>query len=239
MHREYHRWFSPHLHRDMELLIFGHAGARVLVFPTSQARFYEWEERGMVGTLGHHLRHGWLQLFCVDSVDAESWYAWYRHPGERAWRQELYDRYLVHEVLPLTRWKNPNPYLITVGASLGAYHAANFAFRHPEQVGRVLGLCGVYDIRRFVRDFHNDTVYFHNPVDYIAGETDPARLEALRRLDIILTAGRDDPLLPSTLELSHGLWSKNIWHALRVWDGFAHDWPDWHKMVPLYIGGHD
>jgi esterase/lipase superfamily enzyme len=26
MNREYHRWYSPRLNRDMELLIFGHAG---------------------------------------------------------------------------------------------------------------------------------------------------------------------------------------------------------------------
>jgi esterase/lipase superfamily enzyme len=239
MHREYHRWHSPHLNRDMELLVFGHAGARVLAFPTSRARFHEWEDRGLIGTLGHHIEQGWLQVTCVDSIDTESWYAYHHHPGERVWRNELYDRYLLGEVLPLTRAKNPNPFLITVGASLGAYHAANFAFRHPEQVGRVLGLCGVYDIRRFLSGFYNETVYFHNPVDYIDGECDPGRLEALRRLDIILTAGQTDPLRHSSEELSHKLWQKNIWHALRIWDGFAHDWPYWHKMLPLYIGGHD
>ena len=26
MNREYHRWYSPSLGRDMEMLIFGHAG---------------------------------------------------------------------------------------------------------------------------------------------------------------------------------------------------------------------
>jgi len=40
MHRAYHRWHSPSLGRDMELLVYGHAGARVLVFPTSQGRFF-------------------------------------------------------------------------------------------------------------------------------------------------------------------------------------------------------
>src|ERR1043166_9136996 len=81
MHREYHRWFSPSLGRDMELLIFGHAGARVLVFPTSFARFHEWEDRGLIhGALGEHIRRGWLQVYCVDTVDGESWYARHRHP---------------------------------------------------------------------------------------------------------------------------------------------------------------
>ena len=86
MNREYHSWHSPALHRNMELLIFGHAGARVLVFPTSKGRFYEWEDRGMMGALGEHLEQGWVQLYCVDSVDEESWYAFWKHPGDRAWR---------------------------------------------------------------------------------------------------------------------------------------------------------
>ena len=95
MNREYHRWYSPALGHDMELLVFGHAGARVLAFPTSLARFYEWEDRGMIDALGHHLENGWIQLYCVDGIDREAWYARHRHPGDRAWRQTLYDRYLL------------------------------------------------------------------------------------------------------------------------------------------------
>src|SRR6187397_1061054 len=83
MLRHYHRWWSPSLHRDMELLVFGHHGARVLVFPTSLAHFYEWEDRGLIGALHEHLERGWLQLFCVDTVDRESWYNWGAHPADR------------------------------------------------------------------------------------------------------------------------------------------------------------
>src|SRR5262249_18518255 len=161
MRREYFRWLSPTLHRNMELLVFGHAGARVLVFPTSLGSFFEWEDRQMIATLRGHIERGWLQLFCVDSVDAESWYARHKHPGDRAWRHELYDRYPYHEVLPFTRHCNANPFLITTGASFGAYHAANFAFRHPEQVGRMLALSGVFDIKKFTDGYYNDTIYFN------------------------------------------------------------------------------
>ncbi|WP_433983403.1 hypothetical protein RBB78_19195 [Tunturiibacter empetritectus] len=74
MKREYHKWFSPSLGRDMELLVFGHAGYPAVVFPTSQGRFYEFEDRQMVSTVQDKLEHGHLQLYCVDSVDGESWY---------------------------------------------------------------------------------------------------------------------------------------------------------------------
>jgi esterase/lipase superfamily enzyme len=221
----------------MELLVVGHAGARVLVFPTSQGRFYEWEDRGMADALGEHLARGWLQLFCVDSVDAESWYARDRWPGDRAWRHELYDRYLLHEVLPFTWHVNRTPYLITTGTSLGAYHAVNFAFRHPHTVNRVLGMSGLYDIKQLTRGYSDANVYAHDPSHYMVNESDHGRLEALRRMDIILTVGRDDPHFEDNVHLSNTLWAKGVWHAFRPWDGWVHDWPWWHRMVREYIGG--
>jgi esterase/lipase superfamily enzyme len=198
----------------MELLIFGHSGARVLVFPTSMGRFYEWEDRGMAGALNEQLENGWLQMFCVDSVDEESWYARWKHPADRAWRQTQYDNYLLREVLPLSIQINSNPFLITTGASFGAYHALNFG----------------YD---------GDEVYYNNPLAYVPGEHDWGRLDALQRMDIILVTGADDPLRSNTEEMSAVLWRKGIGNALRVWDGWAHDWPWWKDMLARYIGGHD
>ena len=239
MHREYHRWFSPSLGREMELLQFGHGGARVLVFPTSMGRFHEWEDRGMVGTLAEHIERGWLQLWCVDSVDGESWYAKHKHPADRARRHEDYERYLLHEVLPLTVNRNANPYLIATGASFGAYHAANLAFRHPHLVGRLLGLSGLYDIKEQTGGWSNDTIYFNDPSAFVRNEHEHWRLEAMRRMDIIFAIGRDDPMRANNEWMSRVLWEKGIGNALRLWDGWAHDWPWWHRMVRQYIGGHD
>jgi esterase/lipase superfamily enzyme len=223
----------------MDLLVFGHAGARVLVFPTSMGRFYEWEDRGMIGTLGEHLERGWLQLYCVDSVDGESWYAKHRHPAERARRHGEYDAYIEHEVLPFTRHRNANPFLIATGASFGAYHAVAFAFRHPHLVGRVLGLSGAYDIRQMTEGYSDSDVYFANPSEFLIHEGDHGRLEAIRRIDIIFAIGRDDPSCWNNEQLSGTLWAKGIPHAFRVWDGWAHDWPFWQRMIRQYIAGHD
>ena len=223
----------------MELLVFGHAGARVVAFPTSQGRFFDWEDRGLIGALAEHLTNGWLQIFCVDSVDGESWFAKDRPPQDRARRHVQYDHYLLMEVLPLTTRLNPNEFLILTGASFGAYHAANFAFRHPHLARRVLGLSGFYDIRRWTGGYSDDNVYFNNPCEFLIHEHDPARLDALRRVEIILAIGRTDSALANNEYLSQVLWNKDIWHALRIWDGFAHDWPVWQEMLRLYIGGHD
>jgi esterase/lipase superfamily enzyme len=239
MKRDYRRWYSPSLGRDMELLIFGHAGARLLVFPTSMGRFFEWEDRGMTVVLNEHLERGWIQMYCVDSVDAESWYARWKHPADRALRQAQYDSYLLREVLPLSNQLNDNAFLITTGASFGAYQAINFAFRHPYLVGRTIGMSGIYDVRDWTDDYLDDNVYFNNPVSYIPNEHDHGRLAALRRMDIILVTGSDDPRRSGSEDLSTILWDKEIGNALRIWDGWAHDWPWWEKMIALYIGGHD
>jgi esterase/lipase superfamily enzyme len=239
MHREHHRWYSPALGRDMDLLVHGHAGARVLVFPSSMGRFFEWEDRGMMNALGHHIEQGWLQLYSVDSVDEESWYAKWKHPADRARRHAQYDAYLYHEVLPLTRAKNANPFCITIGASFGAYHAMTFGLRHPDAVGRIIGLSGLYDIREQTGGWSDETVYHYNPGDFIGGEHDPGRLALLENIDIVMAIGRDDPMRGNNEWFSGRLWSKGIWHALRLWDGWAHDWPYWQRMVVQYIGGSD
>ena len=223
----------------MELLVFGHAGARVLVFPTSMGSFYQWEDMGMMQTLSAALEQGQIQMYCIDSVDGESWYAKYKHPAQRALRHMQYDSYILNEVVPFSKQRNSNPFFIVTGASFGAYHAVNFAFRYPQLVDRVIGLSGFYDIRRFTEGYSNDDIYFNNPVAFIGNEHDPARLEALRHIDIILAIGRDDPSCASNEELSSILWSKNIWNALRIWDGWAHDWPWWRQMIEIYINGHD
>jgi esterase/lipase superfamily enzyme len=239
VHREYLSWYSPALRRPMDLLVFGHAGARVLVFPTSMGRFFEWEDREMVAAIGDMVRDGWFQLFCVDSVDAESWYNRHVHPGAGAWRHIEYERYLIDEVLPFTAHRNPNPYLITTGASFGAYHAVNFALRHPYLVGRALGLSGLYDIKRITGGYQDDVVWANDPTQYVQHEHDSRRLDALRRLDVILAIGRDDPSFANNEFLSGILWQRDIWHAFRPWDGWAHDWPWWRRMLRLYIGGPD
>ncbi len=239
MNREYHRWYSPSLNRDMELLIFGHAGARVIVFPTSKGKFYEWEDRGMMWALRDHLENGWLQMYCVDSIDAESWYNWGIHPGARGWRHTQYDNYIYHEVIPLSQSKNSSPFCITVGASFGAFHAMSFALKHPDRVGRVIGMSGLYDIRGFTGGYSDDNIYFNNPMQFIANEHDPRRLSLLRGMDIIIASGRDDRLIDSARAFSALLWSKGIGNALREWDGWSHDWPYWQRMIQLYIGGHD
>jgi len=239
MHHAYHRWISPSLGREMPIEVFGQAGARVLVFPTTLGNCSEWRDRHMHEVLSDHLESGWIQLFCLDQVHDESWYNKSIHPGARAWRHLQYDRYLLTEVLPFTEQVNPNPFVITVGASFGAYHAACFGFRHPGRVNRIIGMSGLYDVKSMTGGYSDLNVYRCNPFDFMRHEHDPARLAEFRRQDIIFAIGKDDPSHANNLAFSGMLWDRGIGNALREWDGWAHDWPYWEKMIRVYLGGHD
>ncbi|MBK8004615.1 MAG: esterase [Gemmatimonadetes bacterium] len=239
MHHETTTWYSHRLGRDMTLQVIGHAGARVLVFPTSMGTWREWPDRHMHEVLQDHIDAGWIQLFCLDQPHHENWGNDAVSPGHRSWTHIQYHAYVAEEVLPFTAGKNPNPFVIATGASLGATHAATFALKYPERVHRLVGMGGCYDLRRLTGGYHDENTYQVNPIAFMANEHDPGRLAAFRRQDLIFVIGRDDPMYRDNCDLSALLWSKGIGNALRVWDGHAHDWPYWERMVRLYLQGHD
>src|SRR5258706_12938025 len=216
MHHAHESWMSPTLGRQMPIEVFGHAGARVLVFPTTMGSCYEWGDRHMHEVLAEQLENGWIQLFCLDHVNDESWYNKGLHPGARAWRHLQYDRYLLYELLPFTEAQNPNPFVIATGASFGAYHAACFGFRHPDRVNRVIGMSGLYDVKQMTEGYSDGNVYQCNPFDFMRHEHDPGRLAAFRRQDIIFAIGRDDPSYGNNAELSAILWDRGIGNALAA-----------------------
>ena len=242
MHREYYEWLSPALDRQMEMLVFGTAGARVLFFPTRRARFFDYENWGVIEALRPKIEAGQLQLYCVDSIDGESLYCADKHPAERIQRHLQYERYILDEVVPLTRHLNPNMCLIAAGCSMGAYHAVNLAFRHPDLFGRVVGLSGRYDLTQHMACFRDlfqgyvdEAVYLNTPTRFIAHLDHDYYLDHLRRLDITLAVGETDAFLENNLVLSQQMQEKHITHQLYVWAGEAHTPTAWQHMVDLYL----
>jgi esterase/lipase superfamily enzyme len=236
MNREYHKWHSPRLGRDMETLVFGHAGLPALVFPTSRGRFFEFEDRGMVGAVQHKLDNGDLQLFCVDSVDAESWYNRNVHPRWRIARQMQYESYLLDEVLPLVRQKNQDPALAAVGCSFGGYHAANIALRHPDLFTAFLSMGGAFDISSFLHGYYDQDCYFNLPTHNIPNQSDAWYLDRWRRNTYVLATGTHDMCWDQNENLARVLRDKGIPVRLDVWgDNTGHDWPWWHRMFQEYI----
>jgi esterase/lipase superfamily enzyme len=242
MHREYHRWYSHRLGRDMELLVHGHAGAKVLVFPTRDGRFFEYENLRMVEVLRPKLEAGQLQLWCIDGIDQETFYCFWAHPADRVRRHIAFEEYILNEVMPLMRWKNPHDCTISHGLSLGAFHAANIAFRHPHLFRKLAAFSGRYDLTLNVEHFRDlldgwrdGNVYHNTPTHYLPNLNCNRRLGDLRRMDIVFTIGREDPFLDNNRHLSQILWDKGVWHAKHEWDDRAHSGYYWRRMAPLYL----
>ena len=238
MNREFHRWYSPSLGRDMDLLVFGHAGARVIVFPTSMGKFFEWEDQ----------RH-----------DRRARRAARARMAAAVLRRQRRRRQLVRQVEASGRSRvpsravrrlrprrgrcrfacrgNQNPFLMTTGASFGAYHAVTFALRYPHLVEP--GDRDERDVRHSATD---GWLLRRDDLPLQSGRLHPGRARsgapgALKRLDLILAIGRDDSMRGENEEFSGRLWSKGIWHALRIWDGWSHDWPYWREMIRVYGSG--
>lgn len=237
MQRDYAKWFSPSLGRDMEMLVFGHAGAPVIVFPSSMGSFHENEDMGMIGALADKIEAGHIQCYCVSSVDSESWYNTWAHPGGRVWRHVQYDAYLHNEVLPFIDSRNSNGYLITLGCSFGAYHAANFLFRHPERVHKLVALSGRYTMRNYLGGYFDDNVYYNSPMDFIGGMQDGYYKDLLRtKLLHFVVGGWDLPMcINETRQLHELLNMKGVGNTFEVWDDCGHDWPFWHRQARKFI----
>lgn len=235
MRRDYIKWYSPSLNRDMELLAFGERGFPIVVFPTSGGRFYEYEDRGMVDALRGKMEAGELQVICADSVDQESWYNRSAAPWDRLHRQNAFDAYLTLELTPFVRNRTSWPQIGATGCSFGGYHAVNFALRHPDLVTYAVSMSGAFDIPgRFLDGFYNDDAYFHAPLDYLPGLND-GMLDSVRRNYFVLAIGNQDPLFDQNVKLAHWLGVKRIPHIMDVWDGFGHDWPWWHGMAAKFF----
>lgn len=236
MIREYLKWFSPRLNREMELLVFGHSGLPVLVFPTSMGRFFDYENRNMLDPVREKYENGQLQTFCVDSVDAESWYNKAIHPAQRAARHVEYDQYLFHEVIPFIHARNQSPELSVTGCSFGGYHSVNFALRHPDLVTHCVSMGGAFDIHQFLDGYYDENCYFNCPPDFLPNLTDPWFLDRYRRMKIVLATGENDICLSENRRLSEIMTNKAMPHWLDVWgDGTGHDWPWWRQMVAKFF----
>ncbi|WP_255547599.1 alpha/beta hydrolase-fold protein [Mucilaginibacter sp. dw_454] len=242
MHREYHRWYSDRLGRDMELLTFGHAGKVVLFFPPRMGRFYDYENWGVVGALEDKINQGQLQLVCVDSIDEESLYNNNAHPQQKINRHLQYEQYILCEVLPLMRSKNANNDFGAAGCSLGAYHAANISLKHPELFSKLVCMSGRYDLTRAVKYFedlfhgyHNQDIYFNMPLQFMANMDNEKQLQQIRNIDILLAIGETDPFIGDNYEFSEILGWKGTQHRFHTWEGYAHTARSWRKMVELYF----
>jgi len=240
MKKENHRWHSSRLGREMGIVVYGHWGPPMMTFPTSGGDEWELEHQSMIGALEDFFDAGRVKIFAAGSVNAESFYNKGAHPFHRSYVQSQFDAYIRQEAIPFVQehCRTPGIRVATMGASFGAYHAANTLFKHPDVVQRCFALSGIYDLKRFMDGMFDDNFYFNNPADYLANLSDPVILRQLAACDIHLATGSgpwEDSSEP--YRLSEILARKGIPHHLDDWGPQGgHDWPFWKHQMREYIG---
>ncbi|MCD7914984.1 MAG: hypothetical protein LUG96_06780 [Tannerellaceae bacterium] len=90
----------------MEYKVYGHTGKPVLVFPTSNGRFYQYEDSGMIRVLSHFIEQGKIQIWTADSIDWETYFSDSWDKLQRIHRHEQYFAYIKEELIPSVLWKS-------------------------------------------------------------------------------------------------------------------------------------
>ncbi len=238
MSREIHKWYSPYLNKEMEIVVYGHYGYALLMFPTAAADYLEYERFKLIDQIGGFLASGKLKTFSINSINNESWLNNHMNPAHKAIRHQQYNRYIVEEVVPFIHHhcRGFVP-IITTGASLGAFHSANSFFRRPDIFSGTIAMSGSYDLKSYSKGYYDDNVYFNSPVDYLPNWNDEYMLSKARQGKIIIATGQGDYEDPdASIKLSNILNSKGIRHWLDLWgNDMPHDWPTWRKMLPYFL----
>ena len=96
---------------------------------------------------------------------------------------------------------------------MGAYHAANFFFRHPDLFDATIAISGPMRLNLFVGDYMDDNVYFNAPLVYLPGLLDPWFLDQFRQSQIVVCVGQgawEEPFVEDACALQHLLKAKQV-----------------------------
>lgn len=236
MRRDLMSWWSPSLHRTMEIVSYGHFGPAVLLFPSAAADYLEYERFLLIDAIRPFLEQGRVKVYSINSINSESWLNDQMDGRSKIVRHQQYNTYIVEEVVPFIYRDCDGPVpIITGGVSLGALHALNTFFRRPDIFDGTIAMSGIYDLKAYSKGYYDEDCYFNSPIDYVPNLHDEYWLNLLRskhNLHILSGSGSyEDP--GASMVFSRILDMKNIPHQLEIWGReWGHDWPTWRAMLP-------
>lgn len=213
---------SNHLSKEMKVSIYGHFGVGILFFPSNSNSCMQCEEDGIIANLEPLINKGKCKVYVSDTVYNELW--WNGNIVEqhsRSKRHYEYNEYLLSELLPFIfdDCGSPVP-IITAGADIGAYNAANTYFRRPDIFAGTIAISGNYNLQDVTNGYFDENCYFNSPVHYLPNLNDTYWLtHLLSRKHVYLITGNSELDNPSaTVHLSDILNSKGIPNQTEIRD---------------------
>ena len=223
------------------VLAYGHYGRPVVAFPSENGEPHDWESQGMVDAIGELLDGGKVKLYCVPSFDRESWTRSDLPLEERARRHGHYEWWVLTRLVPFIQSDAHTPELLAVGTSFGAYHAVNFCLKRADLFPIAIGMSGVYDVAVQGGGERGDSVYFNNPMDYVANLAGDHLGWLSAQASLLLVCGQGQwedttGALESTKRFGSLLAEKGIRHEVDLWGhDVPHDWPSWRRQIGHHL----
>jgi len=225
---------STNLDKQMTINVYGYFGFSLLLFPTITDSPNENLESGLIDSLSYYVDKGKFKIISVGSVNFESWHNPSISNEMKSERHKQYNNFLLEELVPLifSISEGPSP-IITAGAAVGAYHAANSYFRRPDLFYGTIALSGTYNLQHYTQGYFDSNCYFNSPIHYLPNLNDPYWLSFLQgkhHVYLLSGSGRDE-YPDNTRHLSDILSSKDIKHHVDIWnDSCDHCFDTWINM---------
>ncbi len=227
--------YSQILNKKMNMAVYGHYGFAMLMFPSTTDSYLENEENGIIPAISHFIEQGKLTVFSIDTVNYESWLNKEIAPEEKSKRHFEFNLYIVQEVLPMIFGICGGPIpIITAGAAVGGFHAANHYFRRPDIFYGVISMSATYNIEHFTDGYFDENCYFNSPIHYLPNLSDEYWLSFLRhKHHLYLMTGTGKGEHPENLNhIIEVLKMKNIPYHSDYWDEkYGHEPSSWSAML--------
>jgi esterase/lipase superfamily enzyme len=206
--------YSPAIGANGTVVVHGHYGRPVLVFPSEGGSAWDYESNGMVGAVGGLVEAGRVKLYCVDAFDS----------SPDRWR---YESWIVDQVVPFIQHEVGDSHdILATGCSMGAYHSANFVLQRADLFPAAICLSGNYELGLT----HQVSQLYGDHLDWLRS-----------RVSLLLVCGQgmwEDTTgaLESTKRLAWLLGEKGIRHELDLWGhDVPHDWPSWRAQIAHHL----
>lgn len=233
------RWYSHRLGEQMHVVRWGDIGQPVLLFPTAGGDAEECERFLMIDALAPLLAAGRIKVYSCDSVAGRIWVDDKSSGARRAERQNRFDEFVYHELVPAIRMdcRSDNIEIITAGSSIGAFNALAAICRHPDVFSKAICMSGTYDLSRWMTRQHTEDFHYCSPLHFIPQLPESHQLAALRRRFVLLAVGEGRWEAPSeSWAVANMLGRRGIPNRVDLWGkDHDHDWPTWREMLPKYL----
>lgn len=207
MRRHHIQLESPSSRGSGDVLVHGHFGRPVLMFPPAGCRAWDIDDEGMIDALTDLVEGGRAKIFCVDGRDE----------GDTM-SEAAYDAWVLEQVLPFVYSDCGGPLeVLAAGCGDGAVSAAGLAIQRADLFPVALCMSGRYD----------------DEVLAALDRLDPDHTEWISgRVLVVLGAGTDELDLAAAQEFAARLADLGIRHEVApVPAGTPGGWPSWRHLA--------